>query len=394
LARAAFYVEAPGGVATAWPVGPRTLATNAHVAINFANLKSGQTMIVRTPGKDGKVYQVVDYKIHPGYRAFGGFLAQEVVQRRVYNLSVDGYDVGLLTVKEDLPADSILELAPADELRALSSGTAVAMAGYPAEEVAGAPVRSYGAVPELHVGTVTSTSDFFFFPADFEKSQLVHHDLPETGGSSGSPIVGRSGRVVAVNSAANFHFYQPDKARQPVRIPTGVLINYGQRVDVLRSLMAGNAERELTEERSYWSQQLGKLRRGQDIIATLIAGLLRDSLKTEIEFTRVNEQTLTLSGPPVSSNGVVQRQKSQDVQVPTDSEYVISAYAHDGSPIELFVYAGNKPIAQDNADQKFVRVVSLKPSKDTTLTAWVISKVDRDVTCTLQVHKFRPKPAA
>jgi Trypsin-like peptidase domain len=386
LARAAFYVDTPEGVATAWPVGPHMLGTNAHVVELFAGLKAGQTMTVRSPGVEGKEYQVVDSRIHPAYRAFEAFLKQDVLQFRQQNLAPIGYDVGLLIVKEELPANSILELATDAELRGLSSGSVVALAGYPAERVLAAPVRKYGAAPELHVGTITSLSDYFFLPAPFEESQLVHHDLPTAGGASGSPIVGRSGHVIAIHSAGNS--YTPPEGG--ARIVSGVLVNYGQRADVLRQLISGNAERALADARKYWAQQTKRFPSGAAWTAHIVAARIRDALKTDIEFTQVSEQTLSLSDQPVSNNGVLQRQRGQDFEVPGDSDSVISAYANDGSAIELYVYDRNKLVGQDNADQKLLRAVFLKPGPKT-LTAWVVSKGDREVTYTLQVHKFRAK---
>jgi hypothetical protein len=388
LVRAVYSVRDSNGNphGTAWPVAPRVLATNAHVAADIEKLKPGETMLVRSPGANGRMYQVVKYQVHPAYGAFGAVLAefrQDAPRQMFYQLGVLGYDVALLQINEDVPADSILELASAEELRTVASGAVVAMAGYPGELVAG---RALGGAPELRVGTITSVTDFFFLPADFETAQLVHHDLPGTGGTSGSPIAARSGRVVALNSAATFYF-TPEGGR----IPSGVLINYGQRVDMLRNLISDHGEHELAQARKYWTQQLGKLSRGPDIVATWVASAIRDKLKSDIEFARVSEQTLSLSDGPVSNNGVTQRQKSQDVQVPTDSDFVISAYAHARLPIELFIYAGDKLIAQDNANQKFVRWVALKPGSNTTLTAWVVSKADREVTYTLQLHKYRPK---
>jgi hypothetical protein len=385
LTRAAFFVRSPEHVATAWPVGPHMLATNAHVVEDFEKLKPGQVMTVRAPGQDGKVYQVVDYKVHPGWRAFSKF---DVLQKAVLNIAgIAGYDVGLLIVKEELPAQSILQIASDEELRGLSSGTIVAAAGYPAETVPGSPVRNFGATPELHVGIVTSTTDFFFLPADFENRQLVHHDLPSGGGASGSPIVGRSGHVIAVHSAGSYYFPSSPKER---RIPSGTQINYGQRVDVLRQLISGTAERELPETRKYWSERAKILPRGADRAASIVASQIGDQLKKRVDIAKVSEVTATLSDAPVSQNGVLQRQKSHSVEPPTDSNYFISAYAEDGSPITLWLYADNQLKASSSEGSKFVRWVALGPERpNTNLTAWVISTSAQPVTYTLQVHRYQ-----
>ena len=49
---------------------------------------------------------------------------------------------------------------------------------------------------------------------------LLQHDLPATGGASGSPIVGASGRVVALLNAGNLFMVNGD------RVPNAALINF------------------------------------------------------------------------------------------------------------------------------------------------------------------------
>jgi len=385
LAHAAFFVEwvpKPGYTnnATAWPVGPHILATNGHVAQEFPKIPPGHRMTVRSPGPNGKVYQVVDYKIHPGYTAFPAFVAQNV--DRSLGLG-SNYDVALLTVKEELPADSILELATDDELRELAAGSVVATAGYPSEDVTGAPVRKVAAVaPELHVGTVTSMSDFFFSATDFARNQLIHYDLPTTGGSSGSPVVNRNGHVIAVHNLGNM--IHLDDGR---RVPTGVIINYGQRADVLRQLISGTAERDLAEAQKYWTQQAHNLR-SRMVVNTITSGLT-DVRKKEVQLTLLSEETAVLSDPPVSRNNTLQRQKSHVIKVPSDVDYVLSAYSQDGSTITLWVYANDQLVGKNDQGEGWLRAVFLGPTSNTTLTAWVVSKSDKPVTYTFAVHKIQ-----
>jgi len=391
LARAPYYVNTPAYVATAWPVGPHMLATNAHVVAPFypdvrdggAKLKPGQKMTVRSPGPNGKVYEVIDHRIHPGYAAF---LALDFLQKDELKLSVSAYDVGLLIVREELPAEDILQLASDEELRELSSGTVVATAGYPAETVYGAPVRGYGAMPELHVGTITSTTDFFFLPADFQRRQLIHHDLPGSGGASGSPIVGRTGHVVALHSAGSYYFLPGGE-----RIPSGALINYGQRVDVLRQLISGTAERDLAEERKYWSERTKNFPRGAKLATQIVANSLADYLKKNVELTQISETTATLSDAPVLKDGILQRQKEISIQPPTDSDYVISAYAEDRSPITLWVYVNGQLKSHSSDGDEPLRWINLAPERNARVVAWVVSKNPQPVTYTLQVHKYRTK---
>src|SRR5260221_3032312 len=118
----------------------------------------------------------------------------------------------------------------------MHAGTPVATAGYPTEEIAGSDAQLIGATPELHLGTITGLTDFFFLPSDDGHRQLIHDDLPSAGGASGSPIVNTKGHVVALLSAGN-SFLMPKIAGLPFRIPNAAQINYGQRVDMLKQLV-------------------------------------------------------------------------------------------------------------------------------------------------------------
>jgi hypothetical protein len=76
--------------------------------------------------------------------------------------------------------------------------------------------------------------------------QLIQHDLPATGGASGSPIVGASGRVVALLNAGNVFMVNGD------RVPNAALVNFAQRADLVRDLLDGTAEQKLAEARNHW----------------------------------------------------------------------------------------------------------------------------------------------
>jgi hypothetical protein len=259
VARAVYHVELQdaeqrtraGG--TAWVVGPNMLATNAHVGILREGLRPRERMIVRAPGSNGQIYEVVEHKLHPGYTPFHAFLQSDIRFMDKYRgglakLGVDsqGYDVALLRVTGTLPAADRLEIATWEELNALASGTAVATAGYPSENLINSWGQEVAAAPEMHVGVVTAVTDMFNLPSPFPVRQLIHHDLPSTGGASGSPIVGASGRVVALLNAGNMFFVDGR------RIPNAVLVNFAQRADLVRDMLDGTAEQKLNDAREHW----------------------------------------------------------------------------------------------------------------------------------------------
>ena len=183
LARAVYHVELQdaqqrtraGG--TAWVVGPNMLATNAHVGILREGLRTRERMIVRAPGQSGQIYEVVEHKLHPGYVPFQAFLQSDIRYIDKYRggmgkLGVDsqGYDVALLRVAGTLPAADRLELATTEELNALASGTAVATAGYPSENLINSWGQEVSASPELHIGVVTAVTTPIWSSGEAETS--------------------------------------------------------------------------------------------------------------------------------------------------------------------------------------------------------------------------------
>ena len=270
LSRAVYHVQlqdaqqriTAGG--TAWVVGPNLLATNAHVAIQREGLRNRERMIVRAPGQNGAIYEVVEHKLHPGYVPFNAFLQSDqrlIGQYRggVKWLSGNGYDVATLRVAGTLPDNARLELATADEFNALAAGAPLATSGYPTESLVNTWAQGIGATPEQHLGVVTAVTDMFHLPASPAQRQLVHHDLPSAGGQSGSPIVGASGRVVALLNSGNAFMVNGR------RIPNAALVNYGQRVDLLKDMLDGTAEQKLADARGHWKVVAENFAPGKDI---------------------------------------------------------------------------------------------------------------------------------
>jgi hypothetical protein len=271
LSRATYYVQLQDaqqrvrGVGTAWVVGANLLATNAHVAIEREGIRNRERMIVRAPGANGTVYEVVEHRIHPGYVPFGAFLQSDVRLIAQYRggsdaMSGNGYDVALLRVTGTLPEADRLDIATTEELNALASGTPLATSGYPGENMTNSWAQDLGATPEQHVGVVTAMTDMFHLPSALAVRQLVHHDLPATGGASGSPIVGASGRVVALLNSGNLFFINGQ------RVPNAVLVNFGQRADLVRDMLDGTAEQKLADARAHWASVAENFASAKDIV--------------------------------------------------------------------------------------------------------------------------------
>lgn len=401
LRNATFLVETPESGATAVVLNPnvfgpntpnRVLATNAHVAALFDELKPGEQMLVRSPGENGRTYQVIKREAHPGYKAFQAFLGEDVLRTRYAQLDeVGGYDVALLWVNQDLKDDkgqpiAGFDLASSDELNALGSGTVVATAGYPAEGVIGSGSQIFGATPEYHDGTVTSLTDFFFKAADSSHTQLVHHDLAAAGGSSGSPIVGRSGHLLALLSAGNE--YQPDK--NGPRIPSGVMINYGQRIDLLQQLVDGSADKAIMQDEKYWEQQIAAFPTGGDVALQWITEKIRQQDQNDqINLASVKAQTLKFSkqNQTKTANGSFQRQIDYQIPVSQGSKYVFAAYAYDGSQIQVWVYRDGQ-LQTQGADNNFFPYVQYDATQTGKLDVWVVAPEDQDVKFSFMAEKI------
>jgi hypothetical protein len=386
-------------VGTAWPVAPHLLATNAHVAIEGEDLKPGQVLAVQSPGKDGKLINVVSRKVHPGYAAFTGFLQQDPVVVQEFggqavraDLSIPGYDVALLEIKEDLPPASIFQVASDDEIKALNAGTPVATAGYPTEEIAGSDAQLIGATPELHLGTITGLTDFFFLPSDDAHRQLIHDDLPSAGGASGSPIVNAKGHVVALLSAGN-SFIMPKIEGLPVRIPNAAQINYGQRVDLLKPLLDDTLAKAVEADRAYWTQQIAYFSRGIDVI---IPSILDKAKPTPTSVSApVNDQKLQLGNDTkkAKASGGTQRQIAVTIPVTPGASYVFVAYGHEEAHLELYLMVGDQ-IAQKSTESKWFPSISFTAKTETQVTLWVVSPEDRDVAASLRAYKWDTKTPA
>jgi hypothetical protein len=358
LERGAFLVmfQSPDGTneaeATAWPIGPSLLATNAHIAkLREKILLMGGKMLVKAPGPNGSVFEVTDHEIHPGWTEFPSLVKGKDIwveagaaSKPLYLLPV--YDVALLRISGEISPDSILKIASADELRALTPGTPLAMAGYPLENVLGKETQSIAAQPKINFGNVSATTDFFDLPTDdAEQRRLVHHTIAATGGSSGSAIIGPSGNVVAIMNAANFlNIAKPnceDGQECWQRVPNAALVNYAQRADIVSDLADGRAESTVAHDQAYWERQTGLFKRGTDVIVPAVLDEIKPYASAVPEL--VSEETATLSNADRISDpttGLRHRVKQHKITLQA------------GVPTVAIVYAGQTGVMLSYVDQE------------------------------------------
>lgn len=197
---------------TAWSVAPGKLATNAHVAEIWNEMKQGEEMIARRMdgGTDPKVVdlRIKSMALHPGYKQH----AELSLHYRPFDPSSNDFeslyspcDVGILEVHPDDAAKQgpPLALASEIEVKSITSGYPVAYVGYPVE---GLGLDNERPASYQNNNEVNRILDIFRGPADPLDALFFGHGLNIVGGSSGSPMVNKNGEVVGLVCAGSFIF--------------------------------------------------------------------------------------------------------------------------------------------------------------------------------------------
>jgi hypothetical protein len=375
---------------TASPIAPNLLATNAHIVELAEELGKGDKLFVRAPGPGGQSYEVVEAKKHPGYTAFSKFLREDpifVVSVRdcptcfPSELSESpSYDVGTLRIGDEFKLSPILEIATPQELADLKPGTALAMAGYPLERIRGSEVQPIGATPTLSLGMVTALTDFFNLPAEPGQRRMVQHNLPGTGGNSGSPMVTPNGKIVALHNAGSY-INVPNVGR----VPNAAMIRYGQRADMLADLVAGRAEATLAEDRAYWGRQTAAFKRGYEVIVPWILDKRKPQgggtavLASESKHSLVKADQF--KAPDREGKESSRRQKIHSVSIKGGRTSTFIAYAQESARIQLYLVIDGKIVEQNERNIWFPDL-SHRPLGDIKADIYVVGK-DADVNYTL-----------
>jgi hypothetical protein len=346
-------------VGTGWTVGERLIATNAHVAIALREGagEHGKPIARRATADGIRDIGIESIDAHPGYATWSKILTDPTMRMRS-GASAGGaasvssetlitpYDVAVL--RADADCGKPLPLASVEEIRALRAGEEMGYVGYPAENV----FDPRTSPPALLTGRVIRLTDFFYNPVAGETAVLVHHNLPTVGGASGSPILNRAGRVVAINSAGSFvGAVASVQATRLARIPVG--FNYGQSVEFLRECLDGTAPQALGARNDPWQEKLRRfaLPAGQvldGLAAQTLAGLRgREGAARAARWITESEQVRALDAH--RGAGEVFR-----VELPAKATVLIQACADDRSDIDLELAA----------DESFTRIVAQDSSPD------------------------------
>lgn len=221
-------VGSPGGtllpIGTAWVVAGRGIvATNAHVAKEIASARNEAAMSawVIFSGAVSPL-PVSGTRIHPGYE-----------ESAAKGHPVPSCDVAVLDLAGALPSPG-LPLASREKAYALRELQAAAYLGFPMENLAGGGTSLERPKAIAKRGSISSLEDWHMRHSDNPAlRQLIKHDLGVAGGASGSPMFDEVGEVIGIISAGNMERLYDPQTKQFRRIPSGVALNFAQRIDVL-----------------------------------------------------------------------------------------------------------------------------------------------------------------
>jgi hypothetical protein len=231
-------------IGTAWVVGPEQLATNAHVAEALsiiARTNPERKLLARSGQEPYDDIALIGARAHPAFEAFRDTWLRYAPMRideegAAHNIELAyGYDIAILRTAPGSRLAAPLPLANDSALQALRPGDPVAFVGFPVEQLLETDLSRPNA--RSQAGNVVSMTSFTLTRAAPGEAQRIEHSLPATGGASGSPIINSRGEVVAVLSGGNVI-----RGRDGSRTPNAALVNFAQRIDVIRPLLADSAE--------------------------------------------------------------------------------------------------------------------------------------------------------
>ncbi len=293
-----------------------------------------------------------------------------------------------------------LELASDSELENLAPGTPVASIGFPVENLAGSATATK-APATLHFGFISSLTDVFMCRTDPAHRLLIQHSVPVTGGASGSPMIDPSGKVIGIVNGGNTTVFKnpEDAVTAKTRMPNAALINFAQRVDLLKELADGKAADELTSEEDYWSKTAAQF----DDYFQVAVQSFEDLAKTRY---KVGEGNNTLMGSGVLDSGDATSfklvQKTFEFKAEPGHVYGFIADAKGGVPIGINVKKeGTDQFLRDAKDPRQSSELELAPtawvtvSEPTTLEIIVWSLVAQPAKFALHVYSWEePKSAS
>ncbi len=319
------------------PDGTKALATNAHVAEMFDEVrtdpaKAGMKVVVVQPkGPDYPQLEVTGVKIHPAWKPSNQ--TNERILRKVFAKAAHdvkpmlGYDVALMYVADPSQLAEPLAYASLDKIKALKTGDPLLLVGYAGEGLRGTDAKR--PEPTSQAGVITSMTPFYLYKAGDEEDLLVQHSVPAAGGASGSPMFNADGEVVALINAVNV----ADIAKDGARMTSAALVNYAQRADLLLDLIDGQAEAKMPIYLKQMADAEARLTKEPDqIIADLVA-LLGMRMGNQKGVKQIDTFEVSMSQKlPDAPHGLY---AARTMQLDRKLGYLVIAISEDQRPIAL-----------------------------------------------------------
>lgn len=177
----------------------RLLGTNSHVAVVFNELRgANQSLVVIRSGDPKYMYRVKRVVLHPQYQQLAGGRAAMCPDVAVLETERTTY-----LRNENLDFPQVLKAASNYERSDhIKPGMPLCLIGYPGEyshdyENIGAA----GNVAKMLTGTANAVLNFSSGPATGANFDLLQHNCDATGGTSGSAVMNKDGRVIALHFA-------------------------------------------------------------------------------------------------------------------------------------------------------------------------------------------------
>lgn len=218
-----------GGITgTAWAIAPSVFATNAHVAGPVITaLQSGGDAFVLI-NRSNKRLRVNRAAAHPRFNELA-------IDYRGKENVPSSYDVGLLQV--DGSADIYFPIATDQELRKLDAGYPVAFLGFPTANLPDYVDLEFP-IAMMQTGIIAAVTDYWNRDSGISNNYQIRHNLPATGGASGSPLFNTKGQAVGILSAiSGYDIIQVTTDGRLINAgtaPNAAQVNYGHRADLIR----------------------------------------------------------------------------------------------------------------------------------------------------------------
>lgn len=343
---------------TAWVAGKATLATNAHVAEAYDNLKPGERLLVRSNDVTPVDHEIRRVTIHPG---FGTFM-QAVSNHRPLDPTgapasfIPACDVALMHTDGTQPLGSPLKIAAPGKILQLQAGDRVCFLGYPLE---GVRLSDFARPqPTSQIGHITSLTDVFAAKALPEKRYLVLHNLPVTGGVSGSPLLDMAGEVVAIVSAGSFHVMRDSRTGRVRRIPIAVGVNFAQRADLLRELLENRQAEAQRERDTEWGSELTRFKSGRLTTDALVEKMKRYFVaQLAARGVRLTNITKTLERAGTVERAGVDHGVVYRVDITAPGHYLIVAVAEEVKDLDVVVLVGTNVVDKDLMHDHYPSVI-------------------------------------